>query len=54
MYQRMMQQMANAQQYAERNTFTLDGTIPADEMQELIDTSYQLVVAKLPKSKRPA
>ena len=36
------------------NTFALDGTIPADEMQELIDTSYLLVVAKLPKSKRPA
>ena len=36
------------------NTFTLDGTIPADEMQDLIDTSYQLIVAKLPKSKRPA
>ena len=36
------------------NTFTLDGTIPADEMQDLIDTSYRLIVAKLPKSKRPA
>jgi predicted DNA-binding protein (MmcQ/YjbR family) len=36
------------------NTFTLGGTIPADEMQDLIDTSYQLIVAKLPKSKRPA
>jgi predicted DNA-binding protein (MmcQ/YjbR family) len=36
------------------NTFSLDGTIPPDEIQDLIDTSYQLVVAKLPKSKRPA
>jgi predicted DNA-binding protein (MmcQ/YjbR family) len=35
------------------NTFTLDGTIPADEMRDLIDTSYELIVAKLPKSKRP-
>jgi predicted DNA-binding protein (MmcQ/YjbR family) len=36
------------------NTFTLDGTIPPDEIQDLIDTSYRLIVAKLPKSKRPA
>jgi predicted DNA-binding protein (MmcQ/YjbR family) len=36
------------------NTFVLDGTIPPDEIQDLIDTSYQLIVAKLPKSKRPA
>jgi predicted DNA-binding protein (MmcQ/YjbR family) len=36
------------------NTFILDGTIPRDEIQDLIDVSYQLVVAKLPKSKRPA
>jgi predicted DNA-binding protein (MmcQ/YjbR family) len=35
------------------NTFRLNGTIPADEIKELIDTSYYLVVAKLPKSKRP-
>jgi predicted DNA-binding protein (MmcQ/YjbR family) len=35
------------------NTFKLDGTIPADEIQDLIDASYDLVVAKLPKSKRP-
>ena len=35
------------------NTFTLDGTIPSDEIQDLIDTSYDLIVAKLPKSKRP-
>jgi predicted DNA-binding protein (MmcQ/YjbR family) len=36
------------------NTFQLNGSIPAEEIKELIDTSYQLVVAKLPKSKRPA
>jgi predicted DNA-binding protein (MmcQ/YjbR family) len=36
------------------NTFALNGTIHADEIKELIDTSYDLVVAKLPKSKRPA
>ena len=36
------------------NTFVLDGTIDDDQVRELIDTSYDLVVAKLPKSKRPA
>ena len=35
------------------NTFTLDGTIDDEEVRELIDTSSDLVVAKLPKSKRP-
>jgi predicted DNA-binding protein (MmcQ/YjbR family) len=35
------------------NTVTLDGTIPDDEVAELIDTSYALVVAKLPKKDRP-
>ena len=35
------------------NTFELDGTIPVDEIQDLLDTSYSMVVAKLPKSKRP-
>jgi predicted DNA-binding protein (MmcQ/YjbR family) len=35
------------------NTFLLDGTIPPDEIQDLIDVSYELIVAKLPKSKRP-
>jgi predicted DNA-binding protein (MmcQ/YjbR family) len=35
------------------NTFTLGGTIPSDEIRDLIDTSYDLIVAKLPKSKRP-
>jgi predicted DNA-binding protein (MmcQ/YjbR family) len=36
------------------NTFQLNGTISAEEIKALIDTSYDLVVAKLPKSKRPA
>jgi predicted DNA-binding protein (MmcQ/YjbR family) len=36
------------------NTFVLDGTIPEDELHELIDVSYALVVAKLPRSQRPA
>jgi predicted DNA-binding protein (MmcQ/YjbR family) len=35
------------------NTFSLNGIIPPDEIKDLIDTSYNLVVAKLPKSKRP-
>jgi predicted DNA-binding protein (MmcQ/YjbR family) len=35
------------------NTFQLNGTIAPDEIKELIDTSYDLIVAKLPKSKRP-
>lgn len=35
------------------NTFTLDGTIDDEEVRELIDTSYELVVAKLPRSRRP-
>ena len=36
------------------NTFRLDGSIPDDELLDLIDSSYELVVAKLPKKKRPA
>lgn len=35
------------------NTLLLDGSIPDDEIQEAIDLSYELIVAKLPKSKRP-
>jgi predicted DNA-binding protein (MmcQ/YjbR family) len=35
------------------NTFALDGSIPDDEVAELVDTSYQLIVAKLPKKDRP-
>ena len=35
------------------NIITLDGTIPDDEVAELVDTSYALVLAKLPKKDRP-
>ncbi|MGB1130045.1 MAG: MmcQ/YjbR family DNA-binding protein [Haloferula sp.] len=35
------------------NTVTLDDTVPGDLLAELIDHSYELVVASLPKSKRP-
>ena len=35
------------------NTITLDGAIDADELRELVDTSYELVVAKLPRKHRP-
>jgi predicted DNA-binding protein (MmcQ/YjbR family) len=35
------------------NVFELDSEIPDDEIQEVIDASYEQVVAKLPKSKRP-
>jgi predicted DNA-binding protein (MmcQ/YjbR family) len=35
------------------NSFTLDGTIPDDEIAELVDRSYEQVVARLPRSKRP-
>lgn len=34
------------------NTITVDGSIPSDELAELIDHSYQLVVAGLPRSER--
>lgn len=36
------------------NTFALDGTVPDDELRELVDGSYGLVVANLPRSQRPA
>lgn len=36
------------------NSIQLDGTIPEDEVRELIDASYAMVVAKLPRSHRPA
>lgn len=35
------------------NTLRLDGAIPDDELREAVDTSYELVVAKLPKKLRP-
>jgi len=30
------------------------GAVPDDEFLELVDTSYETIVAKLPKSRRPA
>jgi predicted DNA-binding protein (MmcQ/YjbR family) len=36
------------------NTVRLGGAVPDDEILELVDTSYETIVAKLPKSKRPA
>jgi len=36
------------------NAVRLDGTLPDDEVIELVDASYQAVVAALPKGKRPA
>ncbi|HEX3592514.1 MAG TPA: MmcQ/YjbR family DNA-binding protein [Pseudonocardiaceae bacterium] len=35
------------------NTVALDGTVPAAELRELVDASYEDVVSRLPKSKRP-
>jgi predicted DNA-binding protein (MmcQ/YjbR family) len=35
------------------NTVRTDGVIPDDELVELVDASYDAVVAGLPKSKRP-
>lgn len=35
------------------NTLRIGGAIPDDEIREAIDTSYALVVAKLPKKYRP-
>ncbi len=35
------------------NSLQTDGAIPADELLEAIDTSYDMVVAKLPKRDRP-
>ena len=35
------------------NQLRLDGAIPDDELLEALDTSYDLVVAKLPKRDRP-
>jgi predicted DNA-binding protein (MmcQ/YjbR family) len=34
------------------NTVMLDGTVPDDEVQEWIEHSYDLVVAKLPRHRR--
>lgn len=35
------------------NTVRLGGKVPDDEILELVDASYQAVVAKLPRSRRP-
>jgi predicted DNA-binding protein (MmcQ/YjbR family) len=35
------------------NTVELDGSIDDDELREMIDHSYDLVVAKLPRAARP-
>lgn len=35
------------------NTLRIGGSIPDDEIHEAIDTSYEMVVAKLPKKLRP-
>lgn len=34
------------------NTITLDGSVPDDELLGLVDHSYELVVARLPKAVR--
>jgi predicted DNA-binding protein (MmcQ/YjbR family) len=36
------------------NTLKLNGAIPDDELFEAIDDSYAMVVAKLPKGRRPS
>jgi predicted DNA-binding protein (MmcQ/YjbR family) len=36
------------------NSFRIAGAIPDDELLEVIDASYDAVVAKLPKRERPA
>ncbi|MEV6430592.1 MmcQ/YjbR family DNA-binding protein [Nocardia sp. NPDC051463] len=35
------------------NTVELGGAVPDDELTELVDQSYDAVMSKLPKSKRP-
>jgi predicted DNA-binding protein (MmcQ/YjbR family) len=35
------------------NSVRVDGTIPDDELRELVDESYDAIVAKLPKRLRP-
>ncbi len=36
------------------NSLRFDGGIPDDELREAIDSSYESIVAKLPKKDRPA
>jgi predicted DNA-binding protein (MmcQ/YjbR family) len=35
------------------NSLRLGGAIPDDEIREAVDVSYETIVAKLPKSRRP-
>ncbi|HEV7468985.1 MAG: hypothetical protein JWP64_1945 [Pseudonocardia sp.] len=35
------------------NVVSLDGTVPDDELLELVDESYDAVVSRLPKARRP-
>lgn len=35
------------------NTVRIDGAVPHAEVRELVDASYEVVVAKLPRSQRP-
>lgn len=34
------------------NTVELDGTVPEDDLREMIDHSYELVISQLPRSER--
>ena len=36
------------------NSIRLGGSVPADEVYELVDASYEEIVAKLPRAQRPA
>jgi predicted DNA-binding protein (MmcQ/YjbR family) len=47
--------LGNVQLYKRHwNTVLLDGTVGDDEVQEWIEHSYDLVVAKLPRRRRDA
>jgi predicted DNA-binding protein (MmcQ/YjbR family) len=35
------------------NTVRVDGDVPDDDIRELVDASYEAVVARLPRAKRP-
>lgn len=35
------------------NSVRISGAIPAEELRELVDASYDAIVAKLPKAQRP-
>ena len=35
------------------NSVRVDGTIPEEELREIVDESYEAIVAKLPKRLRP-